>query len=130
MGAQIVEGDITPDVEELQGRQDTEIAIPVELPGPARVQVMPAVSGAAGNKTVTSTVPVAVTKRDITRARIVITSKDTDIYVGFSQDVVLSGTGFILPKGQLLTLNNVGRVWVMSTGADTAVSTIVESWTE
>lgn len=129
MGTQLVSGDETPDVDELQPREGTDPAVPVSVVGPVRVQPMPTRSGAVREQLVTSASADRVLHYDLTRARAVLQVVGAnDVFVAFTAAEASVGRGR-LPAGAQLEITNIGEVWVRAASADATVTVWSEHWT-
>ena len=130
MGARLVPGDPTPDVDELQAREDAHLAVPVDVEGPVRVQQLPARSGTSRSWKVNSTDTTVIAKADLTRGRLLVWTDTTSVQLSYDQASITAGTAAVLPVGLVVELRNCRRVYVRSTGADTTVSVLGEQWSE
>lgn len=129
------EGDDTPDVAELQGREAPGPMAPlptmqVAVEGVVRTQRLPNRSWAVRQTTITNTgEPTFFLKEDLTRARVTLRAVGGDVYVAPNRDQVQAGFG-LLPDGATLQLDTTGPIYAF--GADPAVTLVAysEHWTD
>lgn len=123
-------GDETPDVSELQGRDDAHPAIPVDVIGPVRTQSLPNRSGAVRDLLVDNTSTVKLLGEDLTRARAVVCPTDGDIYLAFTEAEATNGRGLRL-AGTELEIRAFGAVYVRAVEAGPVlVVAHSEHWTD
>jgi hypothetical protein len=129
------EGDLTPDISELQGRDEAlpdgpVPAVPVDVVGPVRTQRLPNKAFAVRQAVlVTGSEPIQLVKKDLTRARVTLRAKGGDVYIAPTRDQAAQSLG-LLADGNQLVLETTAAVWVFSVAASVTVSAWSEQWTD
>lgn len=130
MGTRLVQGDETPDIEDLQGREFAGMAIPVRVEGPVDTRRLPAPNSATRNIPVTNAEPVRLLHADLTRARSYIRAKDQPIYLAFSREEAAGVDCWIMQSTDPpLMLESRREIWVRAVTTATVAMAISENWT-
>lgn len=127
---ELVEGDETPDVADLQGRDGADPAIPVRVEGPVEVRQMPARSSATRNVAVTSAEPVRLLHADLTRRRAYIRAQTQSIYLAFTREEAAGTDCWLMAATDPpLAIESACEMWVRAVGTATVAQAISENWT-
>lgn len=102
--------------------------IPVTVEGPVQSQAMPTRGGATVQRKV-GVVPDRILNEDPRRSRVILVSKDDDMYVAFDQASILSATAAIWPKLVPLTITCTSQIYVAAVSTASVISAIPEQWT-
>jgi hypothetical protein len=101
---------------------------PVTVEGPVQSQALPTRGGATIQRKVT-TVADHILNEDPRRSRVLLISKDDDMYVAFDQQSVQSGVAAIWPKLVPLTITCTSGIWVAAVTTTSVISAVPEQWT-
>lgn len=124
-----VDGGQGPDAEELAGVEPEGLAVPVRVVGNVTVDELPARSSTSWTRDVDTTDGAQrVLKRDLTRARAVISWDTTsDVYLG-SKAAVEAGHGKLRAGGTYECFSR-DELYIRVEDAKTWVTVIAENWT-
>jgi len=133
MGTRLVQGDETPEIEEMQGREPAvpapPIVVPVDVVGPVRVQALPARSFAVRDMALANAAdPQRLLGQDLLRSRVVIAWSGGDLVIAPSFEEAGANRGRLAVGSSPITFQHTEEVWVRAPAADVTVTAHIEQW--
>lgn len=133
MGTRLVEGDETPDVDEMQGRDPdvpaVPIVVPVDVVGTVRVQHLPARSFAVRDMALTNGAdPQRLLGQDLLRSRVVVAWAGGDLVIAPTYEEAVANRGQLAVGNSPMTFLHTEEVWVRAPSADVTVTVHIEQW--
>lgn len=130
---ELVVGDETPDVAEMQGRDPAvpapPVVVPVEVAGPVRVQQLPARSFAVRDMQLANAAPPQrLLGHDLLRSRVMITWSGGDLVISPSLEEATANRGRVPVGNSPMTFLHTEEIWVAAPAADVSVTVHIEQW--
>ncbi len=133
MGTRLVLGDETPSLEEQQGRESTEpalpLVVPVDVQGPVRVQQLPSRSFAVKEMALANGAPAQrFLGADLLRSRVQVSWTGGDLVIAPSFEEADANKGRLVVGLSGRPFLHTEEIWVKAPAADVMVTAHIEGW--
>lgn len=128
-----VQGDETPDVDEMQGREpdvpSAPVVVPVDVIGPVRTQSLPARSFAVRDMALANNgSPQRLLGQDLLRSRVVVAWAGGDLVIAPTYEEAGADRGRLAVGNSPMTFLHTEEIWVRAPAADVTVTAHIEQW--
>jgi len=120
-----------PTGSEIQQEETPEYpAIRVQVEGPVKAQLVPALNASMFNRVVTAGAPVQILKKDPRRSRVFLRGIGGTVWLGNVESQATMHTGFQLSATVNIEMFHGDEVWAQADTVDVVVSILQEMWAD